>query len=129
MRVTPAEVLNKKNVFAVVGASRTPEKYGYKAFKALKDAGYDVYPVNPNANEILGDKCYPSLSALPQIPDVVNIVVPHEVTEGIVKECKLLGIKNVWMQPGAESEKAIKYCEANGINMLYGVCVIAESKR
>ncbi|MDI6704562.1 MAG: CoA-binding protein, partial [bacterium] len=57
--------LEKKNVFAVVGASRDPDKYGYQVYKDLKNAGYKVYPVNPNAEEILGNKCYPSLESLP----------------------------------------------------------------
>jgi len=57
--------LNKKNVFAVVGASRDPRKYGYQVYKDLKNAGYKVYAVNPNAQEILGDKCYQSLENLP----------------------------------------------------------------
>jgi len=55
------EFLDKKNVFAVVGASRNPKKYGHQVYKDLRNAGYKVYPVNPNANEVLGDKCYPSL--------------------------------------------------------------------
>ncbi|MGQ9744340.1 MAG: CoA-binding protein [Candidatus Bathycorpusculaceae bacterium] len=54
-----------EKVFAVVGAS-DPRKYGYQVYKDLKNAGYEVYPVNPNAEEILGDKCYPSLENLPK---------------------------------------------------------------
>ena len=115
--------LDKRNVFAVVGASRDPQKYGYQVYKDLKGAGYKVYPVNPNAQEILGDKCYPSLEKLPVKPDVVNVVVPPKVTERLVETCKKLGITKVWMQPGSESEKAIKFCEENGINVVYGVCV------
>jgi len=118
--------LDKRNVFAVVGASRDPKKYGYQVYKDLKGAGYKVYPVNPNAQEILGDKCYPSLEKLPVKPDVVNVVVPPKVTEHLVETCKKLGITKVWMQPGSESEKAIKFCEENGINVVYGVCVMVE---
>jgi predicted CoA-binding protein len=118
--------LDRRNVFAVVGASRDPQKYGYQVYKDLKGAGYKVYPVNPNAQEILGDKCYPSLEKLPVKPDVVNVVVPPKVTEHLVETCKKLGITKVWMQPGSESEKAIKFCEENGINVVYGVCVMVE---
>jgi len=118
--------LDKRNVFAVVGASRDPQKYGYQVYKDLKGAGYKVYPVNPNAQEILGDKCYPSLEKLPVKPDVVNVVVPPKVTEHLVETCKKLGITKVWMQSGSESEKAIKFCEENGINVVYGVCVMVE---
>ncbi|MEM2927645.1 MAG: CoA-binding protein [Nitrososphaerota archaeon] len=122
------EFLNKNNVIAIVGVSRDPEKYGYKVYKDLKEAGYKVYPVNPNASEILGDKCYPNLESLPIKPDVVNIVVPPNITEKIVKECKKLNIKKVWMQPGTESEEAIKFCNENGIDVVYGVCIMIERK-
>jgi predicted CoA-binding protein len=120
--------LNKRNIFAVVGASRDPKKYGYQVYKDLKEAGYKVYPVNPNANEILGDRCYPDLRDLPTKPDVVDVVVPPKVTEEIVKTCKRLGITRVWMQPGSESETAIKFCNENSINMVHGVCVMVERR-
>jgi hypothetical protein len=120
--------LEKINIFAVVGASRDPEKYGHQVYKDLKGAGYKVYPVNPNAKEILGDKCYPDLKNLPAKPDVVNIVVPPKVTEKTVKTCKMLGITKVWMQPGSESENAIKFCHENGIDAIYGACVMVERK-
>lgn len=118
--------LDKRNVFAVLGASRDPQKYGYQVYRDLKNAGYQVYPVNPNAEEILGDKCYPSLESLPVKPDVVNVVVPPNVTEYAVEICKKLGVKKVWMQPGSESEKAIEFCERNNIDVVYGVCVMIE---
>ena len=120
--------LEKTNIFAVVGASRDPEKYGHQVYKDLKGAGYKVYPVNPNAKEILGDKCYPNLKNLPTKPDVVNIVVPPKVTEKTVKTCKMLGITKVWMQPGSESENAIKFCHENGIDVMYGTCVMVERR-
>jgi len=118
--------LDKKNVFAVVGASRDPQKYGYQVYRDLKNAGYEVYPVNPNANEILGDKCYSSLEDLPAIPDIIDVVVPPKVTERILKTCKKLGITKVWMQPGSESENAIKFCAENKIEIVHGVCVMIE---
>ncbi len=121
--------IDKKNTFAVVGASRDPKKYGYQVYEDLKKAGYKVYPVNPNAEEILGDKCYPNLENLPIKPDVVDVVVPSKVTEQTVKTCKDHGITKVWMQPGSESESAIKFCEENGIEVVHGVCVMIERTR
>ena len=121
--------LNKKNVFAVVGASRNPKKYGHQVYRSLRSAGYRVYPVNPNADEVLGDKCYPSLEDLPVKPDVVDVVVPPNVTEEVVKTCKKLGISKVWMQPGSESEEAINFCKENGIEVVYGVCVMIEGEK
>ncbi|MEM4489138.1 MAG: CoA-binding protein [Desulfurococcaceae archaeon] len=123
------EFLDRRNVFAVVGASRDPQKYGYQVYRDLKSAGYKVYPVNPNAQEVLGDKCYPSLKELPAKPDVVVTVVPPQVTELVVEECKELGVRKIWMQPGSESEKAVEYCEENNIAVVHGACIMIERKR
>jgi predicted CoA-binding protein len=121
--------LDKRNVFAVVGASRDPQKYGHQVYRDLKDAGYKVYPVNPNAQEVLGDKCYPSLKELPEKPDVVVTVVPPQVTDQIVKACKELGIRKVWMQPGSESEDAVRYCKENDLEVVYNVCIMVERRK
>lgn len=121
--------LDSKNVFAVIGVSRDPEKYGHKVYKDLKKAGYTVYPINPKAESIDGDKCYNSLRELPERPDVVDIVVPPKITERIIKECKELGIKRVWMQPGSESEEAISFCKENNIEVVHSVCVMVERKK
>jgi len=120
------EFLNKKNIIAVVGASRDPEKYGYRVYKDLREAGYKVYPVNPSADEILGDKCYSSLESLPVKPDVVDFVVPPKVTEETVRTCKRLGITKLWMQPGSESQTAIKFCVDNNIDVIHGICIMKE---
>ncbi len=121
--------LRKENIFAVVGVSRDKKKYGCKVYKNLKDAGYKVYPINPNIDKIDGEKCYPSLSKLPEKPNIVDTVVPPAVTEKTVKECKKLGIKRVWMQPGSESEKTVNFCKENNIEVIYNVCVMLERKR
>ena len=121
--------LNPENIFGVVGASRDPEKYGHKVYRDLLNAGYRVYCVNPNANEVLGNRCFPGLEVLPVKPDVVDVVVPPEITEQIVKICKKLEITKVWMQPGSESKAAIRFCEENGIDVVHGVCVMVERRR
>jgi predicted CoA-binding protein len=122
------EFLDKKNVFAVIGASRNPEKYGHQVYKDLRNAGYKVYPVNPNAKDILGDTCYANLESLPVKPDVADLVVPPKVTEQTVRNCKKLGITKVWMQPGSESETAIGFCRENDIEIVHGVCVMVERR-
>lgn len=118
-----------RRVWAVVGASQNPAKYGYKIVQDLSSAGYKVYPVNPKGGEIEGIPVYRSLRDLPEKPEVVDIVVPPQVTEEVVKECKELGLTRIWMQPGAESEKAIQYCEENGLQVVYGVCAMLNKKR
>lgn len=123
------EFLKKDNIFAVVGVSRDPNKYGRKVYLDLKQAGYKVYPINPNVKIIDGDKCYPSLKDLPEKPDVVDIVVPPEVTKKIVQECYTLGIDKIWMQPGSESEEAIRFCKERNMKVLHGVCVMIERRK
>jgi predicted CoA-binding protein len=110
--------------FAVVGATDNPEKYGNRIFKNLTKRGYEVYPVNPNLKEIEGVKCYPTLSDVPVKVDVVDFVVPPNVTESILKECKKLGLDNIWLQPGSESDAAIAYCRDNNLKVVYGTCVM-----
>lgn len=113
----------------MVGASRDAEKYGHKIYKNLKAKGYRVYPVNPEAREILGDRCYPSLAELPEKPDVVDIVVPPPVALTVVKACKALGITKVWLQPGSESEEILRYCAREGFECIRGACVMVESDK
>jgi len=122
------DFLRKQNVFAVVGVSQNPAKYGHQVYKDLKEAGYVVYAVNPNIDEVLGDRCYHSLSELPEKPDIVDTVVPPTVTEKIVKECRELGIGRVWMQPGSESKQAIRFCEENNIKVVHDVCVMVKRR-
>ena len=110
--------------FAVVGTTDNPDKYGNKIFKNLKNRGYEVYPVSPRIKDIDGTKCYPALSAIPVKVDVVGFVVPPRVTEKILKECKDLHLKRIWLQPGAESEKTIAFCRENGLKVVHGACVM-----
>ena len=122
------EFLRKQNVFAVVGVSGNPAKYGHQVYKDLKEGGYVVYAVNPNIDEVLGDQCYHSLNELPEKTDVVDVVIPPKVTEKIVVECRDLGLKKVWMQPGSESEYAIRFCEENNIKVVHDVCVMVKRR-
>jgi len=110
--------------FAVVGSFRDESKYAYKILKDLKNKGYEVYPVNPKIKEVEGLKCYPTVMDIPVIVDVVDIVTPPQVTEQIVRECLRKGISRVWMQPGAESDTAIKFCQNNNIKVIYNACIM-----
>lgn len=111
----------KQKRFAVIGATDNNEKYGYKIFKNLQERGYEVYPVNPKLEELEGTKVYHTLSDIPVRVDVINFVVPPPVTEQILKECNKLGLKRIWLQPGSESEDAIKYCNDNDMTVLHDV--------
>ena len=111
-------------VLAVVGASRNPQKFGSSIYRELKAKGHHVLPVNPHAETVDGDPCYPSLAALPETPGGIVIVVPPAETEKIVREAAAAKITRVWLQRGAESPEAIAYCAANGIQVISGECIL-----
>jgi len=109
---------------AVVGVSRQGKKFGNMAFRELKAKGYKLLPVHPQAETIEGERCYPSLAALPESVDAVLVVVPPAETEKVVREAAAAGIKRVWMQQGAESPAAIKVCQDNGLSAVHGECIL-----
>lgn len=121
-----AEFLDQQ-VYAIVGASQDRSKFGFKIYATMKRKGYEVYPVNPNTHNIMGDTCYRSLADLPKKPDVVDIVLEPDKGKGIVEECHQLGIGRVWLQPGAESPSLIKKCEELGIQVVHGACLMTEA--
>lgn len=109
--------------WAVVGASRDPKKFGAAAYRELKKT-HRLFPVNPRAETVDGDRCYPTLQALPEPVDGVLIFVPPHQTEQVVKDAHAAGIRRVWMQQQTESEAAIRYCQENGISVVYGECIL-----
>ena len=110
--------------FAIVGATNNPEKYGNQIVKNLKNRGYELYPVNPGLKEVEGIKCYPALANIPVKADVVDFVVPPDVTISILHQCQELGLERIWLQPGSESEAAIDFCRVNNLKVVHSVCVM-----
>ena len=111
--------------FAVVGASTDREKYGNKVLRVYKQNKLDVVPVNPKDGEIEGLKAYPDLASVPGTIDGISIITPPKVTEQIVAQAIRLGIKNLWMQPGAESAAAVELAEQAGANVIAaGPCIL-----
>jgi len=121
------DFLDKKNKIAVVGVSANPKKWGRKVFEELKSKQYTVFAVNPKHSQVGSSKCFPSLKSLPSKPGTVITVTPPRVTMQILKQCRELGIKQVWMQPGSESKETIEYCEKNGIGAIYNACIILDA--
>lgn len=118
------EMLAKK-VWAVVGVSTDRSKFGYKVYKRLLEAGYTVYAVNPKLGELEGRQVYPELSSLPEVPEVVNCVVPPVVTTEIVSQCAQQGIKYLWFQPGADCDVALELAGKNSL-VAECACVLVE---
>jgi len=113
---------------AMVGVSRNPKKFGYAAFKELKEKGLNIVPVNPAASEILGVKVYPNVSSLPAEVRGIIIMTKKEQTLDVVKEAKAKGIKNIWIQQMADSKEALKELEGSGINFITGECILMHYK-
>ena len=128
---TLEKFLDKKNIIGFIGATIHKEKWGYKKYKNLKNAGYTVYPINPRYDTIDNDQCFPTLKSLIKFlqkkPDFIITITPPKVTENIVEQCNILGIDKIWMQPGAESEKAIQYCQEHDIEVVHGMCIIVDA--
>jgi predicted CoA-binding protein len=114
----------EERVLAVVGVSRSGKKFGNAIFKDLMARGYTVYPVNPRADVVEGERCYPSLRELPRRPGGVVVVVPPNQTEKVVRDAAAAGIRRIWMQQGAESQAAIRFCQEKGMEVVHGLCVM-----
>lgn len=113
--------------FGVVGASANRDKYGNKVLRCYMQNNKKVYPVNPNEMKIEGIDSYHSVNELPSEVESISIITPPQRTEEIVKEAIKHGIKNIWMQPGAENQSAIQYCIENNINVIAGgPCILVQ---
>jgi predicted CoA-binding protein len=113
--------------FAVVGASSRPEKFGNKVLAAYLRHGRIAHPVNPRERVVLGVRCYASLSELPEPVDAASIITPPPITERIVEEAHAAGIRRVWMQPGAESARAVARARELGLDVIAGgPCLLVE---
>jgi uncharacterized protein len=112
---------------AVTGVSREAKGHGSNVvYKRLRDRGYEVFAVNPNADEVEGDRCYHDLRSIPDGVDAVVIGTSPAIADETMRECAELGIKHVWMHrgPGAGSvsETATEYGRERGIAVIAGGC-------
>ena len=118
------EFLNA-STFAVAGASKDRSKYGNKVFRALVASGRSVYPLNPTAKEVEGQTAYASIAELLVVPESLSIVTPPRVTRQVIQKAITAGVKNIWMQPGAEDDQASHAALQAGLNVIDdGSCVL-----
>ena len=111
--------------FGVVGASADRNKYGNKVFRCYQMNGREVIPVNPKEKTVEGIATVASVAELPDDVLSISIITPPHVTEMVVSEAIAKGIKNIWMQPGAESPAAVALCREKGINVIAdGSCLL-----
>jgi predicted CoA-binding protein len=112
-------------VFAVAGASKDRSKYGNKVLRCYLQHGLKAYAVNPKETEIEGQICVPNLAALPERVHGVSVITPPHITETLVAQAAEVGIQHMWMQPGAESERALDLGDEFGLNVIGdGSCLL-----
>jgi predicted CoA-binding protein len=126
MNLKIQDFLAQKRI-AVAGVSRNPQTEAANfIYRKLRAAGYEVFPVNPHAERVEGDRCYPDLKSIPQPVQAVMIATRPEVAEQIVHECAEIGISRVWMHrsfgTGSVSAAAAQFCQDNKITVISGGC-------
>ncbi len=111
--------------FGVVGASADRRKYGNKVLRCYLQNGRAAVPVNPKERVIEGVACVADVAGLPEGVESISVITPPAVTERVVGDAIARGLRNVWMQPGAESERAVARCRESGVNVIAdGSCVL-----
>jgi len=117
-----------KNI-AVVGMSKNPEKAAHYVPKYLAEKGYNIIPVNPTADEILGKKCYSELSDIPYHIDIDDVFRPSEQVMPVINEAIKLKPKVIWLQEGIHNVEAESLAQKAGIEVIFNRCMLAEHQR
>ena len=128
MLETPHPILKflRGKRIAVAGVSRSPNQAANAVFRRLRDSGYDAVPINPNASEVEGVRCYPDLRSIPGQIDGLVIAAHPSVAMDLVRQCEEAGVGRVWFHrsfgEGSVSEAAVRECETHGIECIVGGC-------
>ena len=122
-----------KNVktIAVIGLSDKPERDSYRVAEYLQEQGFRIIPVNPTKNNILGEKCYPSLKDIPKDVqvDVVDVFRKSEAVPDIVEETVAFKVPVLWLQEGVVHEKAAERARQTGIEVIMDKCIMKEHRK
>jgi uncharacterized protein len=113
---------------AVIGLSEIPAKPSNYVSAYMQQHGYKIYPINPSVSEVLGEKSYADLSALPVKPDIVDVFRLPKFIPAIVDEMLNLGLPNLWVQQGIINVEAATRAEAGGINVVMDRCIMIEHR-
>jgi predicted CoA-binding protein len=123
------ELLGKARVIAVVGLSGNRRRPSYNVSEYMQRVGYRIIPVNPNETEVLGERCYRSLSEVTEPVDIVNIFRRPEHVPAIVEEAIRAGVRAVWMQEGVIHEEAAARAREAGLIVVMDRCILKEHRR
>ncbi len=118
-----SSILNSSKTIAVVGLSNNPERTSYQISKAMQDAGYKIIPVNPNVNEVLGEKAYPSLSDIEEKIDIINVFRRSEFLPAIAKEAINIDCNVFWAQQGVTNDEAYEILTERGYTVIMDLCI------
>jgi predicted CoA-binding protein len=110
--------------YAVAGVSRDPKKFGQVVFRELRQKGMDVVPINPNADIIDGVKCFSSVSDLPSDVRGLILMTPKGKTLTVAREAIAHGIKDLWVQQGAETKSTVDELKKEDINLISKECIL-----
>lgn len=113
---------------AIAGVSRNPKKFGFAAFKELKEKGMNVIPINPHADEIHGSKVYHDIRSLPDEVRGLIVMTGKAQTAGVIRDAKEKGIRQIWIQQMAETKDALAELEGSGINYITKECILMHYK-
>lgn len=121
---------------AVAGVSRSKDSPGAAnaIYRRFRDCGYEVFAINPNADEVEGDRCYHSIKDIPVPVGGVVIATPASATEQVVQDCAQAGVRRVWMHNGIHalgtsvSDRAVEFCQQNNIAVIAGACPLMFGK-
>ena len=124
-----AEILTQSRTIAVVGLSGKPWRPSYGVAEYLQKAGYRIIPVNPNESVVLGQKAYPSLEAIPERVDIVNVFRRPEFVPEIVEAAIRIGARVIWLQEGIRHEEAAEKARRAGLEVIQDRCILKEHRR
>ena len=124
-----SEILHTCRSIAVVGLSSKRFRPSYGVAEYLKRSGYRIIPVNPNEEEVLGERCYPDLDSIPEKVDLVDIFRRSEYVPEIVEAAIRMGAKAVWMQEGVIHEAASRRAEEAGLAVVMDRCILKDHRR
>lgn len=123
------EMLTKYRTVAVVGLSPDPGKPSHEVAAYLKRAGFRIIPVNPACQEVLGERCYPTLADVPEEVEIVDVFRRSEFLPEIVEQAIAKGARVVWMQEGVVNEEAARRAEEAGLEVVMDRCMLKEHIR
>lgn len=122
-------ILKNSHTIAIVGLSADWWRPSYFAAKYMQEHGYRIIPVNPKYTEVLGEKCYPTLEAIPDAIDIVDVFRKSEDCAPIAQQAVAIGAKTLWLQLGVENTEAKQIAETAGLAVVMNRCVKIEYAR